>query len=218
MFQEIKADAVPPELKETKYEAIIYPAKKKGYSGLMILARIKPKNIIYGIGIPEYDNEARVLSIELDEFYVVNTYFPNSQHGLARLDFKLDFDNKFSIFINKLRQKKEVIVCGDFNVAHTEIDIARPKDNINNAGFTIQERQKMTELLDMGYIDTFRMFTKDPGYYTWWTYRTNAREKNIGWRIDYFIVSKGLKSKVKSAEILNSVKGSDHAPITLDIQ
>ncbi|MFP3166770.1 MAG: exodeoxyribonuclease III, partial [Nitrososphaeria archaeon] len=150
---------------------------------------------------------------EFEEFFVINAYFPNAQHGLTRLDYKLEFNAKFENFVQKLRSKKSVVIGGDFNVAHEEIDIARPKDNVNNAGFTEQERRWMTHFLSLGYVDTFRMFVKEGGHYSWWSYRFNAREKNIGWRIDYIIVSDELKNRVKEAGILKDVKGSDHAPV-----
>ena len=219
-FQETKGgpNDVPPELRHVEaYEAYWYPARRKGYSGVVTYTKIKPLDVIYGIGHPVYDSEGRALSLEFDDFYLINAYFPNSQHGLTRLDFKIDFDEKLMEFSEKLRKKKPVIICGDFNVAHKEIDIARPKDNEGNPGFTKEEREWMTKFLDPGYIDTFRYLHPDEVKYTWWSYRTRARERNIGWRIDYFIVSEELKDRIKRAEILNEVMGSDHCPIGLII-
>jgi exodeoxyribonuclease-3 len=217
LFQEIRADVMPPELAGSGYVKTIYPSKRKGYSGLMALTKESPKRAIYGIGMEKFDSEARALALDMGRFYLVNAYFPNARHGLTRLDFKLEFDKRFARFLEGLREDKPVIACGDFNVAHADIDIARPRDNIGNAGFTMQERKWMTCFVGLGYTDTFRMFVKDRGHYTWWAYRANARERNIGWRIDYFFVSDELRQAVKGASILSSFKGSDHAPITLEL-
>ena len=220
-FQETKGGPsdFPADLRHVEgYEAYWYPAQRKGYSGVVTYTRIKPEDVIYGIGHPEYDSEGRVLTLEFEDFYLINTYFPNSQHGLTRLDFKIDFDEKLLEFSEKLRKKKPVIICGDFNVAHEEIDIARPKDNEGNPGFTREEREWMTKFLEHGYIDTFRYLHPDEVKYTWWSYRTRARERNIGWRIDYFIVSEELKDRIKKAEILNDIMGSDHCPIELVVE
>lgn len=217
MLQEIKSDTLPVGIEESRYKVFIFPAKRKGYSGVMSLSKTEPLSVIKGIGDREFDDEGRVLTLEFGRFYVVNTYFPNSQHGLTRLGFKLKFDREIENFLQKLRKEKPVVVCGDFNVAHEEIDIARPKDNENNAGFTIQERNWMSNLLSLGYVDTYRIFVKDGGHYSWWTYRFNAREKNIGWRIDYCIVSDELKREAKKADILSEQRGSDHAPVVLGV-
>ncbi len=220
-FQEIKADvdSVPKELMNyPNYEKYLFSAKKKGYSGTAIFTRIKAQRVIYGIGDELFDSEGRVITLEFEDFFVVNAYFPNSQHELKRLNFKIDFDRKIHEYLNDLKEKKDVVICGDFNVAHEEIDIANPKQNEGNAGFTPQERAWMDEFLSDGYVDTFRMFTKDGGHYTWWTYRFKARERNIGWRIDYFIVNEEMKKKVKKSTILSDVPGSDHAPIQLEIE
>lgn len=218
-FQEIKNHEfqMPMELTEKKYLAFANPAEKKGYSGTLIMTRRKPLSHFTGLGEFGEETEGRVLGIELDTFWFVNIYFPNSQRELTRLDYKIDFNNRVLRLLEKLRESKPVIVCGDMNVAHTEIDIARPKDNTKNAGFTQEERQWFTEFLDHGYVDTFRLFNNEPGNYTWWSYRFNAREKNIGWRIDYFVVSSEIKEKVVSSDILMEVTGSDHAPIRLVI-
>jgi len=212
MLQEVKADIMPLGFDQV-YEAFLNASKRKGYSGTLTLTKIKPLLVSYGIGDSKFDSEGRVIVTEFKEFFVINAYFPNAQHGLTRLDYKLEFNAKFESFVQKLRKIKPVVICGDFNVAHEEIDIARPKDNVNNAGFTEQERKWMTHFLSLGYIDTFRMFVKEGGHYSWWSYRFHAREKNIGWRIDYIIVSDELKHRVKEAGILENIKGSDHAPV-----
>ncbi|MDG6928032.1 MAG: exodeoxyribonuclease III [Nitrososphaerota archaeon] len=214
MLQEVKSDSVPLGFDE-KYAAYLNASKRKGYSGTLTLSRVKPLSVSYGIGDSRFDGEGRVISLELEHFYVINAYFPNSQHGLTRLDYKLEFNASFEKYVQRLG--KPAIMGGDFNVAHEEIDIARPKDNVNNAGFTKQERDWMTHFLGLGYVDTFRMFVKEGGHYSWWSYRFNARQKNIGWRIDYLIVSEKLRTWVKGAGILESVKGSDHAPVYLDV-
>lgn len=218
MLQEVKMDTVPISLEELGYHAYMSPSKKKGYSGTLTLAKKKPVSVSYGIGHDGFDSESRVVTVETPDFYVVNVYFPNSRRGLTRLDFKMEFNGKFERFVQTLRKRKPVIVGGDFNVAHTELDIARPKDNIHNAGFTPRERKWMDRLLSLGYIDSYRMFVKEGGHYSWWTYRVNARERNIGWRIDYLIVSDELKKRVKDADILSKVGGSDHAPIYLELR
>ena len=220
-FQETKGgpNDFPAELRHVEgYEAYWYPAQRKGYSGVVTYTKIRPLDVIYGIGNPKFDSEGRVLTLEFDEFYLINAYFPNSQHGLTRLDFKVDFDEEILKFSENLRKKKPVIICGDFNVAHREIDIARPKENEGNPGFTKEEREWMTKFLERGYVDTFRYLHPEEIKYTWWSYRTRARERNIGWRIDYFIVSEELKDRVKEANILNEIMGSDHCPIELVIE
>ncbi len=219
-FQEIKSNIIdiPRELKDIDdYNVYWFPAQKKGYSGVVSYTKIKPIKIRYGLGDSIFDAEGRVLTFEFNDFYLINAYFPNAQHGLTRLDFKIKFDELFLEYIEDLRNKKPIIICGDFNVAHQEIDIARPKENEGNPGFTIEERRWMTKLLEHGYIDTFRLLHPDEIKYTWWSYRTKARERNIGWRIDYFIVSSELKNRIKEANILSNVMGSDHCPIELII-
>jgi exodeoxyribonuclease-3 len=217
LLQEIKADK-PAEEFSKKYKVYINPAERKGYAGTMTLTKVEPLSVSYGLGIREYDKEGRVITTEFKDFYIINVYFPNAQHGLTRLNYKLDFNQEFENYVERLRKKKPIIIGGDFNVAHQEIDIARPKDNVNNPGFTQQERDWMTHFLSLGYIDTFRMFVKEGGHYSWWTYRFNARARNIGWRIDYFVVSKELEKRVKKAAILKDVYGSDHAPVYLYIE
>ncbi len=220
-LQEIKAseDTIPMEVRYYEiYEKYWNPAKRKGYAGTALLTKIKPKEIKFGIGEEKFDDEGRVITADFGKFYLVNAYFPNSQHGLPRLNFKLEFDKKIHEYLNNLRKEKGVILCGDFNVAHKEIDLANPKQNVKNAGFTPEERAWMDKFLEDGWIDTFRMFTKEGGHYTWWTYRFKARKRNIGWRVDYFVVSEDLRNKVKKSWILSDVYGSDHAPIGMEIE
>jgi len=215
-IQEIKQHIAPMTLGEGLEDYLIYwyAAEKKGYAGTAVFSLIKPVSVKYGIGDPLADSEGRVITLEYEKFYLVNAYFPNAQHGLTRLDYKLDFDEKMITHLEELRKKKPVILCGDFNVAHKEIDLARPKDNVKNAGFTPEERKFMDKFLSLGYIDTFRHFHPDePGQYTWWTYRFKARERNIGWRVDYIVISEELLPHLKDAFILKDVQGSDHAPI-----
>ena len=220
-FQELKAkeEDIPREIKECdEYDKYWFPAKKKGYSGTAILTKLKPLNVFYGIGEDTFDSEGRTITLEFDNFYLVNAYFPNSQHDLKRLNFKIEFDRKIHAYLNTLTREKPTVLCGDFNVAHKESDLANPKQNEGNAGYTSEERAWMDEFLQDGYVDTFRMFTKEGGHYTWWTYRFKARQKNVGWRIDYFVVSNNIKQNVKSSQILSDIQGSDHAPIELKLK
>jgi exodeoxyribonuclease-3 len=213
-FQEVKSEDVPFI---EGYEVFNFPAKKKGYSGTLIYSKHKPISVSYGLGEKDFDDEGRVIVLEFENFFLINAYFPHSSRDLSRLNFKLRFDKTFEEFCKKLEKKKPLVLTGDFNVAHRDIDLANPKQNVKNAGFTPQERLWFDEFLKSGYIDTFREFVKESGHYTWWTYRFNARKRNIGWRIDYFIVSDKLKSKIKSSSILKDVMGSDHCPIEMDI-
>ena len=195
-------------------------AEKKGYSGTAIFTKQEPLSVSYGIGIPEHDKEGRVITLEFDKFYMITVYTPNSQNELARLDYRMEWDDAFRVYLKKLEETKPVIVCGDMNVAHKEIDLKNPKTNRKNAGFTDEEREKFSILLDSGFIDTFRHFYPDvEGIYSWWSYRFQARAKNAGWRIDYFLVSKILKDCLISAQIHTEILGSDHCPVecTLDI-
>ena len=193
-------------------------AIKKGYSGTAVFTKIKPIDVSYGIGIEEHDQEGRVITLEYKEFYLVNVYTPNSQRELVRLSYRQNWEDDFRAYLKKLDKKKPVILCGDLNVAHKEIDLKNPKTNRKNAGFTDEEREKMTELLDNGFIDTFRYLYPDKeNCYTWWSYMMKAREKNVGWRIDYFIVSDRIKEEIEDAKILSEVYGSDHCPVELDI-
>lgn len=191
-------------------------AQKKGYSGTAIFTKKKPISVSYGIDIEEHDNEGRVITLEFEDFYFITVYTPNSQSELKRLDYRMKWEDDFREYLKKLDNIKPVIVCGDLNVAHKEIDLKNPKTNRKNAGFTDEERKKFTELLNDGFIDTFRYFyPNEEGKYSWWSYRFSAREKNAGWRIDYFLVSEALKDKLKSANILSDIMGSDHCPVEL---
>ncbi|NFL87791.1 exodeoxyribonuclease III [Clostridium botulinum] len=194
-------------------------AEKKGYSGTAVFSKEKPLNISLGIGIEEHDKEGRVLTLEFEEFYLVNVYTPNSQQKLARIDYRMAWENDFRNYLNELNKDKSVIVCGDLNVAHKEIDLKNPKNNRNNAGFSDEEREKFDELLKSGFIDTYRYFYPDKeGAYSWWSYRFNARANNAGWRIDYFLVSKDFEDRLVDANIHTQIEGSDHCPVELIIK
>lgn len=193
-------------------------AQKKGYSGTAIFTKEKPLREIYGIDIPEHDTEGRVITLEFPHFFLTTVYTPNSQNELRRLDYRQQWDKDFLTFIKNLEKEKPVIFCGDLNVAHKEIDIARPKANLRNAGFTIEERSGFDNILNAGFIDTFREFETAPHHYSWWSYRAGARAKNIGWRIDYFCISSALRSNLTSAYILPDILGSDHCPVTIEIK
>ncbi len=193
-------------------------AEKKGYSGTAIFTKEKPLNVVYGLGIEEHDKEGRVITLEFESFYMITVYTPNSKNELARLDYRMIWEDAFKNYLKTLEEKKPIIVCGDLNVAHKEIDLKNPKTNLRNAGFTEEERSKFTELLSSGFIDTFRYFYPDEvGAYSWWSYRFNARAKNAGWRIDYFLVSDSIKDKLEDAKIHSDVLGSDHCPVELKI-
>lgn len=193
-------------------------AEKKGYSGTAIFTKKEPLCVSYGIGIPQHDHEGRVITLEYPEYYFITVYTPNSQNELARLDYRMQWEDDFLSYLQKLEEKKPVIFCGDLNVAHREIDLKNPKTNRRNAGFTDEERAKFTTLTEAGFIDTFRHFYPDlEGAYSWWSYRFNARAKNAGWRIDYFLVSQCLKEKLQDAVIYKDIMGSDHCPIGLSI-
>lgn len=194
-------------------------AEKKGYSGTAIFTKIKPISVVNGLGIEEHDKEGRIITLEFDEYYVVTVYTPNSKSELERLDYRMIWENEFRKYLKELERNKPVIVCGDLNVAHKEIDLKNPKNNRKNAGFTDEERGKFTELLKSGFIDTYRYFyPNEEGRYSWWSYRFNARKNNAGWRIDYFCVSDCLKDRLKGANIHNEVLGSDHCPVELTIE
>lgn len=193
-------------------------AEKKGYSGTAVFTKKKPVSVKYGMGIDEHDKEGRLITLEFENFYFATVYVPNSQRELARLDYRMQWEDDFREYIKSLDKNKPVVYCGDLNVAHKEIDLKNPKTNHNNAGFTDDEREKLTLLLDSGFTDTFRYFYPDKeGIYSWWSYMFKAREKNAGWRIDYFITSKSLDKKLTDAEIHTDIFGSDHCPIELDI-
>jgi exodeoxyribonuclease III len=205
-------------LKMDGFDAFWNPAEKKGYSGTGILSRIPFVDVSYGLGIEELDTEGRVVTAETGDFYLVTVYTPNSQRGLARLEYRTRvWDAAFREYLIRLDEKKPVIFCGDLNVAHEEIDLANPKSNKKNAGFTPEERQSFTQLLDSGFVDSFRAFCKEGGHYTWWSNFGKSRERNIGWRIDYFGVSERLRAQMRSASIHPNIFGSDHCPISLEI-
>jgi exodeoxyribonuclease-3 len=218
-LQEIKAtpDQLPETLRNINgYRSYFFPAEKKGYAGVAVYSKAEPHRVIYGMNNAMHDGEGRVLTLEFADFFFVNAYFPNAQHGLARLAYKLQFNSDLLAFVDTLARQKTVVLCGDFNVAHREIDLANPKQNEHNAGFTREERQWMDTFLAAGYIDTFRLFNQEPGQYSWWSYRFNAREKNIGWRIDYFCVDAKSRARIKGARILPEFMGSDHCPVLLE--
>lgn len=194
-------------------------AEKKGYSGTAVFSKKEPLYVFNGIGKPEHDTEGRVITLEYDNFYFVCVYTPNSQDGLKRLDYRMNWEDEFKAYLNTLAEKKPVIVCGDMNVAHKEIDLKNPKTNHKNPGFTDEEREKFSALLDSGFTDSFRHFYPDAtDAYSWWSYRFHAREKNVGWRIDYFLVSNSIKDKLISASIHSEVYGSDHCPVEIEIE
>ena len=192
-------------------------AERKGYSGTAVFTRKVPLTVTYGIGIEEFDHEGRMITLEYEDFYLVTVYTPNSQEGLVRLDYRMEWEEKFRAYLKELEEKKPVVVCGDLNVAHQEIDIKNPKTNRKNAGFTDQERDKFSCLLEAGFIDTYRYLYPEKVEYSWWSYRFKAREKNAGWRLDYFLISPVLKERLKDAKIHTSVMGSDHCPVELDL-
>ena len=215
-IQETKMQAGQLELDLEGYEQYWNYAQRKGYSGTAIFTKKKPLSASYGIGIEEHDTEGRVITLEFEDFYMITVYTPNSQNELARLDYRMEWEDAFLSYLKKLEENKPVIICGDLNVAHQEIDLKNPKTNRKNAGFTDEERGKFQALLDNGFIDTFRYFYPDQtGIYSWWSYRFQARAKNAGWRIDYFLVSDSLKDRLTDAKIHTDVMGSDHCPVEL---
>ena len=216
-IQETKMQAGQLDLQYPGYQSYWNYAEKKGYSGTAIYSRHQPLNVTYGLGIEEHDHEGRVITLEFDHFFLVTVYTPNSQDGLRRLDYRMTWEEAFYQYLHQLDEQKPVIVCGDMNVAHQEIDLKNPKTNRQNAGFTDQEREKMTFLLQNGFTDSFRLLHPDEVKYSWWSYRFKAREKNAGWRIDYFLVSDRLRDKVTAAEIHNEIMGSDHCPVSLQL-
>ena len=218
-IQESKLQAGQIDLDLPGYHQYWNYAEKKGYSGTAIFAKNEPLSVSYGIGIEEHDTEGRVITLEYDNFYLVTCYTPNSQNELKRLPYRMQWEDDFREYLKTLDAKKPVVLCGDLNVAHNEIDLKNPKTNRKNAGFSDEERAKMTELLDSGFTDTFRYFYPDAeGIYSWWSYRFKAREKNAGWRIDYFITSKRINDNLKKAAIHTDVLGSDHCPVEVDIE
>lgn len=216
-LQETKMQAGQLDLNFLGYHAYWNYADKKGYSGTAIFSKHKPINVTYGIGIDKHDHEGRVITLEFEKFYLVTVYTPNSQDGLRRLDYRMTWENDFQNYLHQLDTTKPVIVCGDMNVAHQEIDIKNPKSNRRNAGFTDEEREKMTQLLSNGFTDSFRYKYPDQITYSWWSYRFHAREKNAGWRIDYFLLSNRLKEFMADAQIHTEIFGSDHCPVELDM-
>lgn len=218
-IQESKMQEGQLELELEGYHQYWNYAEKKGYSGTAIFTKQEPISVQYGIGIEEHDHEGRVITLEFEDFYMVTVYTPNSQDGLKRLDYRMQWETDFLAYLKKLEEKKGVIFCGDLNVAHQEIDLKNPKTNRKNAGFTDEERAKFGEVLKAGFIDTFRNFYPDvKDVYSWWSYRFSARAKNAGWRIDYFCVSECLKDRLEDAKILTDVLGSDHCPVQLDLK
>lgn len=218
-IQESKLQGGQVELELPGYHQYWNYAEKKGYSGTAMFTKEEPVSVTYGLGIEEHDHEGRVITAEFPEYYVVTCYTPNSQDGLKRLDYRMQWEDAFRAYLKALETKKPVIFCGDLNVAHQEIDLKNPKTNRKNAGFSDEERAKFTELLEAGFVDTFRYFYPDQeGIYSWWSYRFSARAKNAGWRIDYFCVSESLKDRLVDAKIHTEVMGSDHCPVELDIQ
>lgn len=216
--QETKMQQRQAEVPLEGYHQYWCSAEKKGYSGTAVFTKREPVSVFIGMGIDEHDREGRMITAEYDDFYLVNVYVPNSQNELKRLDYRMKWEDDFREYLKRLEEKKPVIACGDFNVAFKEIDLKNPKTNRKNAGFSDEERAKMGELQEAGFIDTFRYFYPNKeGIYSWWSYRFNARKNNAGWRIDYFLVSECLNDRLKEAEILTEVYGSDHCPITLEI-
>ena len=217
-LQETKMQAGQLDLEFEGYTSYWNYADKKGYSGTAIYTRHNPLSVAYGIGIDEHDHEGRVITLEMEEFYLVCVYVPNAQDGLKRLDYRMRWEDDFLAYIKRLDEKKPVIVCGDLNVAHQEIDLKNPKTNRMNPGFTDEERGKFTTWLDNGFTDTFRHLYPEQVTYSWWSYRFKAREKNTGWRIDYFVISQRLNERIADAKIHTEIMGSDHCPVELDLK
>lgn len=228
-FEEVDADCIClQEVKATKeqydfhpdgYHEYLYPAKRNGYAGTLVFSRVEPLSVTYGIGDERFDSEGRTITLEFDDFYLINFYVPNVKRDLSRMQERLEWESLARKYLKDLDSKKTVVVCGDFNVAHNEIDIRNVKSNIGNAGFTYEERGEFTKLLDSGFIDTFRYFNPDlAGAYTWWSYMRDVRARNIGWRIDYFLISKRSIDRVEEVKIYSDIYGSDHCPIGLTIK
>lgn len=217
-IQECKVTEEQNTFHPNNYYEYLYPALKKGYSGTLIYSKVEPISVKYGIDDLEYDSEGRVITLEFKDFYLVNVYVPNVKRDLSRMESRMHFQDLFKDYLNNLRKNKNVIVCGDFNVAHEEIDIKNVKSNIGNAGFTYEERDKMTDLLSSGFIDTFRYYNKSVQAFTWWSYMAGCRDKDIGWRIDYFLVNKEFINNVTNTMIYKEVLGSDHCPIGIEIK
>lgn len=217
--QETKLQEGQIDFKPEGYFGYWNYADKKGYSGVAVFTKKEPLSVFYGMGIDEHDHEGRLITLEFDDFYHITAYVPNSQDKLARIDYRMKWEDDILLYMKKLEEKKPVILCGDLNVAHNEIDLKNPKTNRKNAGFSNEEREKFTNLINSGFIDTFRYFYPDKeGIYSWWSYRFNARKNNAGWRIDYFIVSESLKNRLVDAKIHTEIMGSDHCPVELEIK
>lgn len=217
----MQQDQISMDINDIFKDRYVYwnSAEKKGYSGTVVISKIKPINVTYGLGKEEHDKEGRIITLEFEKFYLVNCYTPNSKRELERLDYRMIWEDEVRSYLKELDKMKPVVYCGDLNVAHNEIDLKNPSSNHHNAGFTNEERAKMTELLNAGFIDTFRYkYPEKTGAYSWWSYMFHARENNAGWRIDYFIVSDSIKDKIEDAKILSDVMGSDHCPVELDLK
>ena len=218
-LQETKMERGQAEVELPGYEEFWFSAEKKGYSGTAIFAKRPPLAVTYGIGAPQFDCEGRAITLEYEDFFLVNAYVPNAQQGLARIGFRMEWEDELRAYLKGLDGKKPVIYCGDLNVAHEEVDLKNPKANRGNAGFSDEERGKLTQLLAAGFTDSFRYLYPDrTGIYSWWSYRFHARENNAGWRIDYFLVSDRVKDRIAAADILTDITGSDHCPVTLELQ
>lgn len=217
--QETKMQVGQAEVPLEGYNQYWFSADKKGYSGTAVFTKKEPISVSYGLGIDEHDHEGRAITCEFADFYLVNVYVPNAQPELKRIEYRMSWEDAFREYVKELEKTKPVVICGDMNVAHEEIDLKNPKTNRGNAGFSDEERGKMTELLEAGFIDTWRHFNPDlPGVYSWWSYRANARANNAGWRIDYFLASEDLEDRLASADILTDVMGSDHCPVVLELK
>ena len=214
-LQETKLQEGQLDLEFLGYTSHWNYAEKKGYSGTVVYTRLAPLSVTYGMGVDEHDHEGRIVTLEMPDFYLVCVYVPNSQDGLRRLDYRMKWEDDFRAYVSGLAARKGVVICGDMNVAHEEIDLRNPATNHFNAGFSDEERAKMTELLGAGFIDTWRLQHPDEAKYSWWSYRMKARERNVGWRIDYFLVSESLRDRIVSTDILNDIFGSDHCPVEL---
>ena len=217
----MQQDQISMDINDIFKDRYVYwnSAEKKGYSGTVVVSKIKPINVTYGLGKEEHDKEGRIITLEFEKFYLVNCYTPNSKRELERLDYRMIWEDEIRAYLKELDKTKPVVYCGDLNVAHSEIDLKNPSSNHHNAGFTDEERSKMTALLNEGFIDTFRYkYPEKTGAYSWWSYMFHARENNAGWRIDYFIVSDSIKDKIEDAKILSEVMGSDHCPVELDLK
>jgi len=218
-LQEIKAEDQQVDYEFSGYHQYWYSAQKKGYSGTLLLSKVKPMSVQYGFGIKEQDQEGRVITAEYKSHFLVNVYTPNSQNELRRLDYRTQvWDRIFLKYLKNLEKQKPVITCGDFNVAHKEIDLKNPTTNTRNAGFTIEERTEFDNYIKAGFIDTFREFNQEADQYSWWSFRSAARERNVGWRIDYFLISEGFRKRLKNAFILQEVMGSDHCPVGIELR